>query len=280
MNLKLPVAFFAFLISCTTITITEQEAFDVKRTIDAETIRQQGVKVETVKIPTSDGLQLDGWWITRTNARGTVLYFGGNGFVRVASEHIIQAFLKHPVNLLVFDYRGYGRNAGEPSVAGLERDGEAAFRFLVGTKNIAPDHLIVHGHSLGSFIATHIVINNPAAGLVLESPITNVKDMTDLLVPWFAEPLVKFDIDKALLENDNEERISKLDKPLLILGGDDDNITPAAMAKTLFEAAPIEEKSLVILEGGSHNDLPPRDEYFEALDTFYDTVLNAPVVER
>lgn len=274
----LPLLGMVMMLSCTTITITEQEAFDVKRTIDESMIRDQGVAVQSVNIPTSDGLTLRGWWITRPDARGTVLYFGGNGFVRVASQHIIQAFLNQPVNVLVFDYRGYGQNSGEPSVAGLQRDGEAAYRFLVEDQNIDPDQLLVHGHSLGSFIAAHIATSKSHAGMVLESPITNIQDLTDLLVPWFAEPLVRFDIDEALLENDNEQRMAEYQGPLLVIAGDDDKITPFSMAESLYEIAPSTEKSLVIIEGGSHNDLPPRTEYARALESFYDKVWSVDVV--
>jgi len=267
-------------LSCTTIKISEKEAFDIKRTIDEDYIRGEGLDVERVFIPTTDELELEGWWIVHPRPRGTVLYFGGNGFVRVASHYIIDAFLQHPVNLLVFDYRGYGRNEGTPSVEGLRRDGRAAYTFLIESKTIHPHDLIIHGHSIGSFIATHIATSYDVAGLVLECPITDVKEMTNLLVPWFFRPLVKFDIDDALSQQSNLELIKTFDKPFLSIGGDEDKITPTQMAETLYESAASQERTLLIIEGGSHNDLPSRQEYFQALDSFYHKVLENPLANR
>jgi alpha-beta hydrolase superfamily lysophospholipase len=270
--LLIVVAAFA---SCTTITISEKDVFDVKRTIDAFHIEKTGARVESIRIATQDNLELYGWWITKLDAMGTVLYFGGNGFVRVASQHIIDAFLQHPVNLLVFDYRGYGRNSGEPSVNGLKMDGVAAFNFLVNEKSIPPEQIVLHGHSMGSFMAAYLAAEKTTGGLVLESPITTIEDLTDLLVPWFAKPLVKFDIDSELKENNNLEWVDTYAKPLLIISGDNDKVTPFSMAEKLFDASASSQRRLVIVAGGAHNDLPERREYFLALDEFYQNVFDS-----
>lgn len=278
MKKLLLVIIFASFTSCTTITISEKDVFDVKRTIDAFYIEKAGASVESVRIVTQDSLELYGWWITKPDAMGTVLYFGGNGFVRVASQHIIEAFLQHPVNLLVFDYRGYGRNNGEPSVDGLKMDGSAAFNFLVNDKSVPPEQIVLHGHSMGSFMAAYLATEETTAGLVLESPITTIEDLTDLLVPWFAKPLVKFDIDAELKENNNIERIKNYENPLLLIAGDDDNVTPFSMAEKLYEASTTSQRQLIIVPGGSHNDLPERQEYDAALKTFYQTTFNGAAI--
>ncbi len=272
MKLFLIVTSVMLLASCTTITISEKDAFDVKRTIDDELIRATGSVVESVQIETDDNLLLDGWWITQENAIGVVLYFGGNGFVRVASQHIIDAFLQHPVNLLVFDYRGYGQNEGKPTVDGLKIDGTSAYQFLM-RQGVSPEKVVIHGHSMGSFVATHVA-QSPNAGLVLECPITDVKDMTDQLVPWFVKPLIKFDIDTVLLRNSNLERIENYTRPLLIIAGETDKITPPAMAETLYEQSISSDKSLLIIPDGGHNDLPNTTVYADSLASFYRSVFS------
>ena len=258
--------------SCTTIELTEQDAFDVKRTIDAQWFQDRDYGFETVTFTSGDSLELNGWFIRHPQARGTVLYCGGNGFVRVTSHHIIRSIIERRVNLLVFDYRGYGKNPGEPSVRGLQLDALGAYEFLTAERNIAPESLVIHGHSLGSYIAAFLADSKPATGLVLESPITDAKDWTGRLVPWFLKPFVKFDIEPVLLENSNTARLAELQLPLLIIAGDDDPVTPASMAETLYDVAASDPKELVIIENGGHNDLPTRQVYFEALDQFYSTV--------
>ncbi|MCI0495951.1 lysophospholipase [candidate division KSB1 bacterium] len=263
------------LLSCTTIKLTEKEAFNVKRTISPEYFENTIFKLEKVSIPSGDRLLLTGWFIKNDSATGTVLYYGGNGFVMAISYDIIKSIIDQNVDLLVFDYRGYGENAGTPTVPGLKTDGLAAYDFLVQEKKIDPKRLIIHGHSMGSFIAAYVADNREAAGLVLECPITDAKDWTGMLVPWFLKPFVKFEIELSLLENSNVARITSIEKPLLIFAGDKDQVTPSKMAEKLFEAAKSTDKKLVIIENGGHNDLPQRSEYTNALKEFYSRIFSA-----
>ena len=258
--------------SCTTVHIRERDAFDVKRTISTTYFNNQNLELTEVTFPTSDSLALNGWFIKNSNARGTILYFGGNGFVRVASYHIITTLLQQPVNLLVFDYRGYGQNPGVPSVEGLKLDGLAAYDYLSTEEKIAPNSIILHGHSLGSFIATFVATQRSAAGLILECPITDAKDWTKRLLPWFFKPLVKFDIDPVLLANSNLKRIQTLELPLLFLAGEKDNITPASMTEKLYETAISNHKQIKIIEDGGHNDLPQQQAYQQELTTFLNKI--------
>ncbi|MBM3240844.1 alpha/beta hydrolase [Candidatus Poribacteria bacterium] len=264
-----------FIMSCSTIKITEKDAFDVKRTISPEYFKDGPTALTEVRFVTPDNIALNGWFIQNEAANGTILYFGGNGFVRVTSYHLIKAIIDQKVNLFVFDYRGYGANPGTPSVAGLKADGLAAYDFLIQGKKVRPEELILHGHSLGTFIATFVAAQKEAAGIVLECPITDAKDWTGRLVPWFLKPFVKFQIDAALLENSNLERISQVSQPLLILAGGKDQITPPVMAEKLFEKAKSQNKALKIIATGGHNDLPQIKEYRQVLQAFYQKVFVA-----
>lgn len=228
--------------------------------------------IEEIDFFSGDTLLLDGWYIKQDSSIGTVLYFGGNGFVMVTSFHIINSIIEQNVDLMIFDYRGYGKNPGNPTVAGLREDGLAACDFLTRERGVDAKKLILHGHSLGSFVAFYVAEERDAAGLVLESPVTDVKDWTGRLVPWLLKPFVRFDIDPVLKENNNIERLSGLDIPLLIVTGKSDQITPAGMAEKLYEKAASGKKDLVVIENGGHNDLPQRAEYRAALQHFYQAV--------
>jgi esterase/lipase len=192
----------------------------------------------------------------------------------VTSYHIIKSIIDQYVNLLVFDYRGYGENPGSPTVSGLKTDGLAAHDFLINEKQIDPQKLIIHGHSMGGTIASYVASERQAAGLVLECPITDTKDWTGMLVPWFLKPFVKFEIEPSLLENSNINRLSMIEKALLIFAGSNDQVTPSRMAEKLFETAKSGDKQLKIIENGGHNDMPQRNEYRKALNEFYKKILN------
>ncbi|PWD98163.1 alpha/beta hydrolase [Marinilabilia rubra] len=255
--------------SCTTIKIKESDVFDVKRTIDVEHFKQMLYEVEEKRLNTSDSIALEAWFIDNPNTNKTVLYFGGNGFVIETSYHIITSILKQNVNLLVFNYRGYGTNKGVPSIEGFKNDALAAYDFLVDEKNIDPENILLHGHSMGTFFATYTANKRKSNALVLESPITDLEDWSETVLPWFLKPFLKFEADSALLKNSNLQQIKKLDIPVFLITGKDDNITPPRMAEKLFHTSASQKKYLLIIEKGGHNDLPEKAIYRQAINRFY-----------
>ena len=257
-----------FFSSCTTVQITESDAFDAHRTIYPNLFEKAGIELHDISIDTEDGEILDAWFFERDDAVATVVYFGGNGFLMVKSNPLIEAYTTVPVNLLLFDYRGYGQSTGEPSVAGIQQDALAAFTFA---RNLSgEDHpIFVHGHSIGSFLSAFMADEQDVAGYILESPISDVRSWTRKLVPWIARIFIRFDIDDEIRSQNNTERVERIEKPLLIMGGSNDEITPFRMAESLYEVSPSSDKTLVRITGGSHNDLPKSVEYSRALADFF-----------
>lgn len=260
--------FIPLVFGCTTIEIAEEDAFDVKRTVYPEDFRDTPYQLEKVSFPSGEH-RLRAWWITQPDAAGTVLYYGGNGFVKETGYHIVFSILEQGMNLMVFNYRGYGRNPGKPTVKGLKTDGMAAYHFLRDSLQVSADKLVLHGHSLGTFVATYVHVNEEASGLVLQSPLTNARDMTDALVPTLLEPLINFEIDEALLKEDNLREIRKVQGPLLLTCGTEDRITPPVMAEKLYEAAGSPQKTLQLIEDGGHNNLDSMKSYQKAISSLY-----------
>src|SRR5262245_14834701 len=105
-------------------------------------------------IPTEDGERLHGWWIPAPGtARGHVLFFHGNGGnVSHRLEHA-RALTAAGLDLLLVDYRGYGRSTGRPSEAGLYRDASAALAALRTGGHVDPRRVVYMGESLGAAVA-------------------------------------------------------------------------------------------------------------------------------
>ena len=255
--------------TCTTIEIKEQDIFDIKRTISPEYFSQSGLELEEVTFETEKDMPLNGWFIGHPSGRGTVLFFGGNGFLKETAHGIIKSITDQQMNLFIFNYRGYGKNPGSPSISGLKADGLAAYQYLTEERNIPPSSIIIHGHSLGTLIGLYVAEKNPSAGVVLESPLTDAEHFTDEIMPKILKPFIQFKVDSTLLMDSNIDRISKIQVPLLILVGKDDPITPPAMAKKLYRVAVTRDKSLMVLKDGNHNDLPERDDYQTIMSDFY-----------
>ncbi|CAN5285247.1 alpha/beta fold hydrolase [soil metagenome] len=247
--------FLLLLAACTTIEITERDAFENHTTITPEIFSYDQYTLQQMDIETEDGETLNGWFLEHANAQATVIYFGGNGFLMVKSRPLITAYADIPVNLVLFDYRGYGLSSGTPSVQGVHADAIAVFNSSVYHFRGNDHPIFLHGHSMGSFLASYIADQNEVAGYILESPITEVRGWTRKFVPWLLRPFVRFDIDRALEEQNNLERVAQIDYPLLIIGGSNDEITAFWMAEALYEASASTDKDLLKIAGGTHNDL-------------------------
>jgi fermentation-respiration switch protein FrsA (DUF1100 family) len=106
---------------------------------------------EDVKLHTADGLSLSAWYVPCTEqARATALYCHGNGGNMSHCLSRISLLRKLGFNVLLFDYRGYGRSEGTPSEEGLYRDARAAWNWLVDEKEVPSDEIVLWGHSLGT----------------------------------------------------------------------------------------------------------------------------------
>jgi len=252
----------ALATGCTTIQIGEQDAFDVKRTVDQDFFEARNATRTHLTIPGADPeVALDAWWIRKPDSRGTVLLYGGNGFLMVTARAQLDALLSLPVDVLAFDYRGYGQSTGSPSVAALEADALTVYDYATRELKVEPSRMVLHGHSLGSFVAMFVEEKRQAAAVVLENPVSNVDDLVGGLVPWLFDPFVRFKVAEELKRNDNLARAETIEVPLLVFSGTEDPIAPDRMAKAIHEQA--EGSEWVSIEGGGHNDLPTHAAFAE-----------------
>ncbi len=244
-----------------------------KPSITPATFDKEGVTLEEHTI-VSPGIQrdsaaLDAWWLVPDEADPVVLFFGGQGFYLVQSSGYVEAFAELPARALMWDYRGYGKSEGTPGVRTLKRDALAVYDYLVEELQVDPNQLVVHGHSLGTFIATFIAEQRTVGGVVLENPATNVREWGNTLIPWYLRAFVGFDFADVLRQENNRRRIATIDVPLLIVAGSDDVITAPEMAETLYDDATTATKELVLVADGGHNELYAT----EAMQTAYRALL-------
>ena len=84
--------------------------------------------VEAITFATEDGVTLHGWFLpgARSPARFTAIVFNGNAGNRAYRALLGDALRANGCSVLLFDYRGFGENAGTPTEAGLAADARAA----------------------------------------------------------------------------------------------------------------------------------------------------------
>ncbi|MCC5904760.1 MAG: alpha/beta hydrolase [Balneolaceae bacterium] len=268
-TLAVSVLFFMFLSACTTIEITERDAFDAYRTVTPETFNIDPYQLHDISLQSEDGTEIDAWFLERDDASATVIFYGGTGFLMVTSRTLIEAYRNVPVNILLLDYRGYGRSSGTPTVDGLKTDARVAYSYARSASPSPQETIFVHGHAMGTFLAAMIAEEETVAGYILESPITEVNRWTRRLVPWIARPFVRFRIDQPIQDQNNVVRVERINIPVLIMGGAFDDVTPFRMAEELYEASASSQKRLVEIAGAKHTDLPRFRQYRDVLVEFY-----------
>jgi fermentation-respiration switch protein FrsA (DUF1100 family) len=222
---------------------------------------QASLGARDVWLEAAGGVRIHGWWTPGREARVATVFFHGNGGNLSHRLRHIAEISAAGSDLLIIDYRGYGRSAGQPSEAGLYADADAAYDFAV--KQGKP--VVIHGESLGSAVAVHLAARHPAAAVVLEAPFPSVRAVAATVLPLLGPLLIS--------GFDSQAEIGRLRAPLLVIHGDRDSTIPLRLGRRLYDAAP-GPKELWIVPGATHNDLVEAagPAYRERLRRFYASV--------
>jgi fermentation-respiration switch protein FrsA (DUF1100 family) len=208
-----------------------------------------GLPFEDVEVTAADGVRLHGWWLPARDGEpvGAVLVFHGNAGNIADRIPLARALTAMQLDVLLFDYRGYGSSQGRPTAGGLGLDGEAMHDWLVRRmeqRGLASERIAYFGESLGAAVAIDVAQRRRITALVTEAAFTSVADVARSLY-WF--------LPVDLLVRDRFASIGKLgslDVPLLAMHSPADEIVPFIHSERLVAAARSAE--LLRLDGG-HN---------------------------
>ena len=204
---------------------------------------------ERVVLSTRDGLQLHAWFVPAAAPpnRGVVVVFNGNAGNRSFRADLARGFAAQGLATLLFDYRGYGGNAGAPSEEGLALDAVAAREYLDTRRDIDRRAIVYFGESLGSGVAVRLALTHPPRALVLRSPFTSLADTARYHFPYLPVGLLLRD------RFSSGDVIANVRCPIVVITAAHDSIVPADQSRRLFELAR-EPKRLVVIENADHND--------------------------
>lgn len=124
--------------------------------------------------------QLDGWWIPTDASlphKTILVLHGANG--NIGDTLPLDAFLhQQHLNVLAFDYRGYGESAGrKPSEKQMLQDADYALSWIAETKYIAARNIVIWGTNLGANLAVELAVKHPEiGGVVLDQPLQHPLD--------------------------------------------------------------------------------------------------------
>lgn len=221
-----------------------------------------GLKYDDVTLTTGDGVKIHGWFVPVDSPRATLLFCHGNGGNISHRLESINQFHDLGLSVFIFDYHGYGLSGGKPGEKETYLDAEAAWQYLIESRGIDPEEIIIFGRSLGGAVATWLATQHQSKALIAESAFLSIADVAAHYYPFLPVRLLsRFDYN-------SKGNIQQINVPVLVVHSPVDDIIPYSHGQKLFELANEPKQFLQI--SGSHNDgfLVSDHDYRRGIDEF------------
>ena len=204
-----------------------------------------GMDFENLTITTDDDIALHAWFIPQQSSEKTLLFFHGNASNISHRGDSVKIFHDLGLNVLIFDYRGYGQSEGKPTEAGLYRDARAAWNYLTQTRGVNSKDIVLFGRSLGGAVAANLASEVDAGAIILESTFSSARDMAQELFPLLSYMIpLRFHFNTAKF-------VQKVNCPVLVIHSPDDEIIPYSLGRKVYDAA--NQPRLMLDINGDHN---------------------------
>ena len=134
----------------------------------------------------SDGTKIHAWYLKRkdptVNSQGLVLFFHGNGMNLTNHLPNLSWLTEKGFDIVLWDYRGYGRSEGEADHELVYRDSLEILNWAHQLKHEGHHpRLILYGQSLGGMILGRAIADDPQASdadwLVFDSTFMSYQDL-------------------------------------------------------------------------------------------------------
>jgi len=226
--------------------------------------------VEVLKLATKRGNDIIALYVTHKSASLTLLYSHGNAAdLGQMHELFVELSVHLRINILGYDYSGYGASTGKPSEPNTYADIEAAYKCLEEKYHVRQEDVVLYGQSVGSGPTVDLATTLPnLRGVVLHSPI-----LSGLRVMYPVKRTYWFDIYK------NIDKIGRVSCPVLVMHGTQDEVVDCSHGKQLHELSK-EKYEPLWLKGAGHCNLELYPEYIKHLRKFLQTLERSPDANR
>jgi uncharacterized protein len=213
---------------------------------------------EEIFLDTHDNERIHALLFPKENSKGTILYFHGNAGSLSGWGWIAEDFQEYDYDLLIVDYRTYGKSTGRLTEKNLYADAQLYYDYLLKRN---PDRdIVIYGRSIGTGVAIDLASKTDPAMLLLESPFTNLPDLA-----WLHFPIFPYSV-LSRFHFRSDRKVNQIQCPIFIFHGTRDNIIPFRLGKKLYDMFPAGSATFYSIDGGGHNDLSNFEDYHDALD--------------
>ena len=206
-------------------------------------------------------VRLHGWGnIQNVNSQNPlVIYYGGNG--DEASRNIPLMSQLGVQNILLINYRGYGRSEGKPEELDLKKDALFVFDEVSKQYGLDSDSIILMGRSLGSGIATFVASERDVSKVVLITPYDSIVNVASKRFPFFPVSLLmhqRFESNKLA---------PLIEEPVLCLIAEYDQIIPTYHAHQLCDVWKGDMQKQIFAKA-THNNITRHPDFANAISLF------------
>ncbi|MET0592249.1 MAG: alpha/beta hydrolase [Polyangiaceae bacterium] len=217
--------------------------------------------LEKLEIATNEGV-VPAWFLpadrrAEHKAAPLVIFAHGNGELIDDWPDALDSYRKLGLHVLLPEYRGYGRAAGNPSERTIVHDFVRFHDLAAHRTDVDPQRIVFHGRSLGGGVVSALARQRAPAAMVLESTFTSIAGVAR-----------KWHVPSVLIEDrfDSASILPTLDAPILLFHGTRDRVVPYEHGTTL---ARIAKRARLVTYECDHNDLPRRqDGYWSDIARF------------
>jgi uncharacterized protein len=213
------------------------------------------VPFEEINYQTADKVSINALHFKTPGSRGVVFYLHGNAGALDSWGNVAGAFTSHGYDVLIIDYRGFGKSTGKMSEKGLYSDAQFIYNKL--KEKYAEDKIVVYGRSIGTGIASYIAAHNAPGKLILETPYYNLRDLVKSLYPIAPAFLLRYSFK-------TNEYLPKVKCPVYVFHGTEDEVIyygSSIKLRKFFKPG----DTLFTIQGGRHNNLSAFEDYHNAL---------------
>ena len=205
-----------------------------------------------------DGATINALHFKSDSTKGLILYFHGNaGSLRRWGE-VVEPYVAMGFDVLIMDYRGYGKSTGSRSYTSMLSDADRLYEFALTLTT--EEKIVLFGRSLGSSFASYLAGKNNPSMLLLETPFYSLGDIAKKVMPIFPQKIfLRFNFK-------NHQYLKGAECPIYIFHGTEDNVVPLESAQKLFDTLDPDQAKLFIIGDGGHNDLVDFEDYRRALE--------------
>lgn len=216
---------------------------------------------EELTVIPEEGAQINYLHFKVENPKGVVIYLKGNtksikGWGKFAID-----FTRLQYDVVMMDYRGFGKSTGKRNVASMKRDSQYIYDLV--KKEFSEDQIIIYGRSLGTGFAARLAAKNNPRLLILTSPIYSLERTIHRYMPFMpAKFFLRYNFPTY-------HYLKNVRCPIKILHGSDDQLVPIKTAIDLSEINPKLTRLYVIL-GAGHIDIHQFEEYHRAMEEIFE----------